>query len=305
MAEEAGYQTIIVEKERGRARITLNRPEKLNALSRQLQSELAAALHDADDDTRVHSVILRGAGRAFSAGYDLTPDRTLAGEEQAEPDQYADVYRKSQAFDDDTYRMESAQRDRMTIFDMHKPVIGQLHGYCIAGGTDLIFLCDIVVAADDAQIGFPPVRAMGGPPAHMWTYHVGPQWAKYMLLTGDLITGAKAAEIGLVWNAVPADQLEETVEELADKMAMIHPDMLAGNKRSANLALELMGARTMQKLASEMDARMHTSPSMEDWRVRNREEGLKSALEWRDGRFNNADQRRAWQEEHWDEGPRN
>ena len=305
MAEEAGYQTIIVEKERGRARITLNRPEKLNALSRQLQSELARALRDADDDTRVHCVILRGAGRAFSAGYDLTPDRVLEGEDQAEPDQYADVYRKSQAFDDDTFRMESAQRDRMTIFDMHKPVIGQLHGYCIAGGTDLIFLCDIVVAAEDAQIGFPPVRAMGGPPAHMWIYHVGPQWAKYMLLTGDLISGSKAAEIGLVWSAVPADQLEETVEELADKMAMIHPDMLAGNKRSANLALELMGARTMQKLSSELDARMHTSPAMEEWRVRNREEGLKAALEWRDGRFNNPETRRKWQEEHWEEGPRN
>jgi enoyl-CoA hydratase len=305
MAEEAGYQTIIVEKERGRARITLNRPEKLNALSRQLQSELARALRDADDDTRVHCVILRGAGRAFSAGYDLTPDRVLEGEDQAEPDQYADVYRTSQAFDDDTFRMESAQRDRMTIFDMHKPVLGQLHGYCIAGGTDLIFLCDIVVAAEDAQIGYPPVRAMGGPPAHMWTYHVGPQWAKYMLLTGDLISGAKAAEIGLVWSAVPADQLEETVEELADKMAMIHPDMLAGNKRSANLALELMGARTMQKLSSELDARMHTSPAMEEWRVRNREEGLKSALEWRDGRFNNPETRRRWQQEHWEEGPRN
>jgi enoyl-CoA hydratase len=187
---------------------------------------------------------------------------------------------------------------------MHKPVIGQLHGYCIAGGTDLIFLCDIVVAAEDMQIGFPPVRAMGGPPAHMWTYHVGPQWAKYMLLTGDLISGKQAKEIGLVWDAVPLEQLEERVEELADRMAMIHPDLLSGNKRSVNLALELMGARTMQRLAAEMDARMHTSPAMEDWRSRNREQGLKAALEWRDGRFNNPEARRAWQEENWPEGPR-
>ena len=305
MAETSDYQAIIVERERGRVRITLNRPEKLNALSRQLQSELGEALRDADNDTRVHCVILRGAGRAFSAGYDLTPERTLEGEDAptGETD-YADVYRQSQAFDDDVFRMESAQRERMTIFDMHKPVIGQLHGYCIAGGTDLIFLCDIVVAADDAQIGFPPVRAQGGPPAHMWTYHVGPQWAKYMLLTGDLISGAKAEEIGLVWRAVPPDQLEETVEELADKMAMTHPDLLTGNKRSVNLALELMGARTMQRMAAEMDARMHTSPGMEDWRSRNRGEGLKAALEWRDGRFDNPEARRAWQEEHWDEGPR-
>jgi enoyl-CoA hydratase len=298
------YETILVEKERGRARITLNRPEKLNALSRKLQSELARALRDADEDNRVHCVILRGAGRAFSAGYDLTPERRLEGESTDEQDRYADVYRHSQAYDDDVYRMEGAQRDRMTIFEMHKPVIGQLHGYCIAGGTDLMFLCDIVVAAEDVQIGFPPVRAMGGPPAHMWTYHVGPQWAKYMLLTGDLISGKQAKEIGLVWDAVPIEQLEERVEELADRMAMIHPDLLSGNKRAVNLALELMGARTMQRLAAELDARMHTSPAMEDWRGRNREEGLKAALEWRDGRFNNPEARRAWQEEHWPEGPR-
>ena len=304
MAVTTEYETILVEKERGRARITLNRPEKLNALSRKLQSELARALRDADEDNRVHCVILKGAGRAFSAGYDLTPERRLEGESVDEQDQYAEVYRHSQAFDDDVFRMEGAQRDRLTIFDMHKPVIGQLHGYCIAGGTDLVFLCDIVIAAEDMQIGFPPVRAMGGPPAHMWTYHVGPQWAKYMLLTGDLISGKQAKEIGLVWDAVPLDQLEEHVEELADRMAMIHPDLLSGNKRSVNLALELMGARTMQRLAAEMDARMHTSPAMEDWRSRNREQGLKAALEWRDGRFNNPEARRAWQEENWPEGPR-
>ena len=302
MADQT-YETIIVEKERGRARITLNRPEKLNALSAQLQRELRDALLDADRDNRVHSVILRGAGRAFCAGYDLTPDRRLEGE-SANEDGYSEVYRHSQSFDDDVWRMEEAQRDRMTIFDMHKPVIGQLHGYCVAGGTDLILLCDIVVAARDAQIGFPPVRAMGGPPAHMWTYLVGPQWAKYMLLTGEFISGELAQEIGLVWRAVPPEELEETVEELADRLAMVHTDFLTGNKRSVNLALELMGARTMQRLAAEMDSRMHTSPGMDDWRTRNREEGLKPALAWRDGRFSNPQQRLDWQREAWPEGPR-
>lgn len=302
--QPAEYETIIVEKERGRARITLNRPEKLNALSAQLQAELRHALWDADRDTRVHSIILRGAGRSFCAGYDLTPERRLAGESGAEANPYADVYRKNQTFDDDVWRMEEAQRDRMAIFDIHKPVIGQVHGFCVAGGTDLVFLCDIVVADQDARIGFPPVRAMGGPPAHMWTYHVGPQWAKYMLLTGEFISGTEAERIGLVWKAVPGDQLSETVEELADRMAMIHPDLLAGNKRSVNLALELMGARTMQRLAAEIDARMHTSPGMDEWRTRNNEQGLKEALAWRDGRFANAEQRRQWQQEHWPEGPR-
>ncbi|MSP21539.1 MAG: crotonase/enoyl-CoA hydratase family protein [Dehalococcoidia bacterium] len=298
------YETIIVEKERGRARITLNRPEKLNALSRRLQAELAAALHDADEDTRVHSIIIRGAGRSFCAGYDLTPERRIEGETLDERDRYTEVYRTSQAFDDDVFRMEGAQRDRMTIFDMHKPVIAQVHGYCVAGGTDLALVCDIVIAAQDAHIGFPPVRAMGGPPAHMWTYLVGPQWAKYMLLTGEFVTGIEAERIGLVWKSVPLDDLEETVEELADRLAMVPTDLLSGNKRSVNLAMELMGARTMQRLAAEMDARMHVSPSMEEWRSRNREEGLKSALEWRDGRFANPEMRRKWQDEHWPEGPR-
>ncbi len=298
------YETIIVEKERGRARITLNRPEKLNALSARLQSELAAALRDADEDTRVHSVIIRGAGRSFCPGYDLTPERRLEGESVDASDEYAQVYRHSQAFDDDVLRMEGAQRNRMTIFDMHKPVLAQVHGYCVAGGTDLALLCDIVIAAHDAHIGFPPVRAMGGPPAHMWTYLVGPQWAKYLLLTGEFVTGAEAERIGLVWKSVPLADLEETVEELADRLAMVPTDLLSGNKRSVNLALEMMGARTMQRLAAEMDARMHVSPSMEDWRTRNREEGLRSALEWRDGRFANPEMRRQWQIEHWPEGPR-
>lgn len=298
------YETIIVEKERGRARITLNRPEKLNALSARLQSELAAALRDADEDTRVHSIIIRGAGRSFCAGYDLTPERRLEGESVDAKDEYAQVYRHTQAFDDDVFRMEGAQRNRMTIFDMHKPVLAQIHGYCVAGGTDLALLCDIVIAAEDAHIGFPPVRAMGGPPAHMWTYLVGPQWAKYMLLTGEFVTGAEAERIGLVWKSVPLADLEETVEELADRLAMVPTDLLSGNKRSVNLALEMMGARTMQRLAAEMDARMHVSPSMEDWRTRNREEGLRSALEWRDGRFANPEMRRQWQMEHWPEGPR-
>src|SRR5688572_8711027 len=146
----ADFETILYEVDGGKARITLNRPEKLNALSRQLQRELNTALWEADNDNRVHVVILRGAGRAFSAGYDLT-----AG---GRGEDYADRYRGRTKIDDDIWSMEQAQRDRMAIFDMHKPVIAQIHGYCLAGGTDVALLCDIVIAADDAVIGFPPVR---------------------------------------------------------------------------------------------------------------------------------------------------
>jgi enoyl-CoA hydratase len=271
------FENIIYEKEGGKARITLNRPEKLNAITQQLQRELNAALWDADNDNTVHVVIIRGAGRAFSAGYDISG----GGRNET----YSEVYRGRVEIDDDAWRMEQAQRDRMAIFDMHKPVIAQVHGYCLAGGTDMALLCDMVIAAEDAVIGFPPVRAMGSPPAHMWTYHVGPQWAKRILLTGDSISGKDAERIGLVVQAVPRDDLERTVEELAGRMAMIDPHLLSANKRACNLALELMGARTMQRLAVEIDARAHQAPAVKEFGRISREQGHKAALEWRDNRF--------------------
>ena len=231
------FETIIYEKDGGKARITLNRPEKLNALSAKLQRELNTALWEADNDAAVHAIILRGNGRAFCAGYDLSPmqsgprvaaekggggeSSTSAGEGARAPaesgEAYTNVYRGMSNFDDDAWQLERQQRDRLAIMDIHKPVIAQVHGYCLAGGTDLALMCDIVVVADDAVIGYPPVRAMGSPPQHMWTYLVGPQWAKYMLLTGDSISGMEAADIGLVWRSFPADALEAAVEGLAAK----------------------------------------------------------------------------------------
>lgn len=167
------FETVIYAKEGGKARVTLNRPDKLNALSMKLQRELNAALWEADNDRDVHVVILRGAGRAFCAGYDISP---MQGQRRQAPadEAYTDVYRGVGTLDDDIWQLERQQRERMAIWDLHKPVIAQVHGYCLAGGTDLALLCDIVVAADDAVIGFPPVRAMGSPVAHMWTYLVGP-----------------------------------------------------------------------------------------------------------------------------------
>ncbi len=277
---ELDFENIVYQKERGRARITLNRPEKLNALSIGLQQELNRALHEADNDTEVHCAVLRGAGRAFSAGYDLT-----GGARRSAAEPQTTTYRGRTSLEDDIWQMEQSQRLRMLIFDMHKPVIAQVHGYCLAGGTDVALLCDMIIAADDAVIGFPPVRSMGQPPHHMWTYHVGPQWAKRMLLTGDSISGADAAAIGLVLQAVPAAALEETVEALADKLALIDTDLLAANKRTCNLALELMGARTMQRIATEMDGRAHQAPSVAEFNQIAREKGLKPALEWRDSKF--------------------
>ncbi len=297
------FETVVYEKEGGKARITLNRPEKLNALSAKLQRELNAALWEADNDSAVHVVVLSGAGRAFCAGYDLTPMQSPPPRRDAS-EAYTSVYRGGTSMDDDIWQLERQQRDRMAIWDLHKPVIAQVHGYCLAGGTDLALLCDLVVAADDAVIGFPPVRAMGSPPGHMWTYLVGPQWAKYFLLTGDSVTGREAAEIGLVFKSVPSGALEAEVEALAAKMEKIDIELLSPNKRIVNAALELMGARTLQRMAAENDGRAHQAPSVREFGRIAMTQGLKAALEWRDGKFGDSrgsaeyQKRRAEQEEH-------
>ena len=280
-------ENVIVERSESVATLRLNRPEKLNALSMRLQHELNAALWEADNDAAVHVIILRGAGRAFCAGYDLSPMQSPPPPSQKKDDSetYTNVYRGMAIYDDDAWQLERQQRDRMAIWDIHKPVIAQIHGYCLAGGTDLAWLCDIVVAADETVIGFPPVRAMGSPPAHMWTYLVGPQWAKYFLLTGDSISGAEAAEIGLVWRSFPLDELESAVEALASKMEKIDVELLSPNKRIVNLAMEMMGARTLQRVAAENDARAHLAPAVREFGRRAMTEGLKSALEWRDSKF--------------------
>ncbi len=280
------FQNIIYDVVDGRARITLNRPAKRNALSIGLLTELHEALWEADNDKDVHSVIIRGAGKAFSAGYDLTPGLNNPASGAGSKKTYRDggIY-ADPTIDDDIWRLEYSQRLRMVLFDMHKPSIAQVHGHCLAGGADIALLCDMVIAADDAVIGFPPARDLGSLPNQMWVYHCGPQWAKRLVLTGDTVTGAEAADIGLVMKAVPADLLEAEVEGLADRMAMIDPDLLAANKRIVNLGLELMGARTLQRLSAENDARAHLAPGTRSFRKVAREDGLKAALAGRDANF--------------------
>jgi enoyl-CoA hydratase len=272
------YTFIRNERVDGRVRITLNRPDKRNALNEELLTELHDALWEADEDNRVHCVILAGAGQDFSSGYDLQRyDRPVALQVE---------HRRGRAkFDDDSWHQERLQRLRMALFDMHKPVIAQVQGRCLAGGTDLALLCDMIICADDASFGFPPARSQGSLPSNMWLYMVGPQWAKRLLLTGDLIGGRDAATIGLVLKAVPADRLTAEVEALADRLALIDPDLLSANKRIVNIGLELMGARTLQRMAAEMDARGHLADSRSKFNRTVLEEGLKEAVKQRDGPF--------------------
>jgi len=279
----AGFENIIYETADGRARITLNRPDKLNALSLELQAELSEALWEADNDRSVHCVIIKGAGRAFSAGYDLSgAGSNVPVSRIADPDK---SYRGARSIDDDAWQLERSQRYRMAIFDMHKPVIAQVHGYCLAGGTDIAMLCDMIIAAENATFGFPPARDLGALPNNMWLYNVGPQWAKRLTLTGDTVTGAEAQEIGLILKAVPEDLLEQEVEGLAARMAHIDPDLLSANKRIINMGLELMGARTLQRMASENDVRGHNTRAANEYRQSVKEHGLKATLRARDAKF--------------------
>jgi enoyl-CoA hydratase len=269
------FEQIIYEVRNTTAIVTLNRPEKRNALSAQILRELSAALLEADEHNAVHCVVLRGAGPHFCAGADLSEYSSGRGE----------AYRGRQEIDDDVWRLEQGQRLRLTLFDMHKPVIAQVHGTCIGIGTDLAWLCDMVLAADDARIGFPPVRDLGTPPGSMWLYHCGPQWAKRLLLTGDSVTGADAASIGLALKSVPADQLEAEVMRLAERMGLVDPHLLSANKRLVNVGLELMGARTMQRVGAEIDARGHLAPKARAFRETMREHGVKFAFQKRDAAF--------------------
>ena len=271
------YQFIEYEASNGIGRVRLNRPEKLNALSRELQDELVDCLERADDDPEVRVMTLRGNGRAFCAGYDITPPSTP--EAQAAAQEQRDNIRA------DIHRMKRTPNTMNSILNLSKPVIVGVHGYCIAGGTDLAMHCDIIIAADDAQIGFPPVRSMGTPPTHMWTYMVGPQWAKWFLLTGESVSGTRAEELGLVWKSVPGEGLDAAVEDLARTMARIPWELLAANKSIVNKAMDLMGRSTLQHIAAETDAIAHQAPIVKEFSRMAREEGLKAALEWRDGPF--------------------
>ena len=270
-----GYSDIRYEARDGRARVTLAMPKTHNAITDRMLTELEEAAWRADDDSSVHCLILRGDGPSFCSGYDLTALGRKPEEGQ----------RSGRSLDDDIWLLERNNRRIRALWEMHKPTIAQVHGNCLAGGTDLAMVCDMVVVADDARIGFPAARSMGTLPNNLWLYHCGPQWAKRLQLTGDSITGADAATIGLALKSVPADRLEDEVEGIADRLALIDSDLLAANKRITNLGLELMGAQMLQRLAAENDARAHRAEAVRGIGRNIRELGLKEVLRRRDEPF--------------------
>lgn len=271
------YTSIEYRTEDNIAHITLNRPEKRNALNSTIRDEIVTALRAAERDDEVRVVLIEGAGPSFCSGYDINPSGS------GRPSEYV----SRRWFDGWTDQFtRSCLRDWLTIWDLLKPVVAKVHGYCLAGGTELMSMCDIVFAADDALIGYPPMRGMTTPDVPYFPWKMPMARAKYLQLTGNAITGKQAAEWGWIAKSFPADQLEaETMRELR-ALTSISPDLLAANKLNLNQTYEIMGFRTAIATAPQWHALSgQMRPGAGEFGRISREEGLRAALEWRDGAF--------------------
>lgn len=267
------------------ARLTLNRPDRLNAINAALRDTLEAHLRDIAVDPGISVVVLRGAGRAFCAGYDLN---ALPGND-APPEPGAPVssdYMGGLSVTEDQERLRQTVDRWMWLWSFPKPTIAQVHGYCLAGGGELAAMCDIGICSDDAQFGHPASRAVGIPPTLcLWPMKIGLARTKEMLFTGDLVSGKEAAEIGIVNRSVPIDELESTVMHLAERIAMTPLEALRIHKSVANRWFETLGVRTCAALGVEFDVLFHQTATAADFSQRVKSEGLGRALEVRDGPF--------------------
>jgi enoyl-CoA hydratase len=266
-------ETIVYEKVEDRVfRITLDRPEKLNAMNGRLLSELDAALDEFEADPEASVLVIRGAGRAFCAGYDLT------GSGGGGPGAFTVT--------EDRWSLRKTIARWQRLWNLPKPTIAQVHGYCLAGGTELAGHCDIVFAADDAQFGHPAGRTLGViPTLSMWPYLMGMRKTKEYLFTGDSITAAEALEYGLVNRVYPRGRLDEETLAYARRVAMIPADLLTLHKAATNRFFELMGIYAAEQSASEFDVIAHQTATAKTEVRRMRELGLKKALDARDESF--------------------
>jgi enoyl-CoA hydratase len=268
---DARFETLLVEQFDRVARLTLNRPEKRNALSQQAQAELIAAVEGCAEDETVHAVVIRGAGRSFSSGYDISS----AGDGAAGSPSIPHLAMSTLAL----------ARGWGRIWNAPIMVIAQIHGHCLAGATDLAQHCDLIIAADDATIGFPAVRMGGTPPTNMWLYNAGPQWAKRLLCTGDTFTGRLAAQIGFALESVPAEELDDRVMALARRIAAVGREIVAINKLVINTGLDLMGRAALQQYSGPMDAIANYASERAVFNATAQEIGLRAAFEQRDAPF--------------------
>lgn len=278
------YGNILVETDGPVATITLNRPEKLNALSMGLREDLEASLREMNPGDAVRVVRIRAAGRAFCAGYDLTPGRTRPASTQERGTKAWELGESRIATDRQGLR-EMVDR-WLWMWGYRKPIVAQVQGYCLAGGGELVGACDIIFAAEDARFGHPASRALGIPPTlGMWPAKIGMLKTKELLFTGDMIDGREAERIGMVNRAIPADRLDDETMAFCRRIAQLPLDALSVHKHVTNRWFEIAGLRTAAAEGAEFDAIYHETPAAKEFNRIAQDQGLKSALGWRDDPF--------------------
>jgi enoyl-CoA hydratase len=268
---EPSYRFLLVDEPRPFVRrITLNRPEKRNALHNPLRAELFDALEAADRDESVRVSVIRGAGPCFSAGYDLgfpnseqQPWHTARGDGNW-PRHVVEGWFK--------------------IWDLAKPVIAQVHGWCLAGGSELMAACDLVYVSEDARIGYPPVRLMSPPDMQFHPWLAGMRSAMELMLTGDSVSGAEAARMGLANRCFADGELEARVLEVAERVAKVPSDLQQLNKRSVHRAMEIMGMRAAIRAGTEIQALGFHQRSSREY-MKEFAKGVTAALDARDAKF--------------------
>jgi enoyl-CoA hydratase len=268
----ATYETVIYERADEKIfRLTLNRPEKLNAMSNKLLAELDEVMNEFESDDDASVLIVRGAGRAFCAGYDLQPTQR-AGSGFA-------VHRDRTALHKVVDRWQR-------LWALPKPTIAQVHGYCLAGATELAGHCDLVFASDDAQFGHPAGRSLGIlPTISMWPVLLGPRKAKEYFFTGDLMNAQEALDSHLVNRVYPKDQLEAETLAYARRVATVPLELLALHKASVNRWLDIQGIRALEQSSADLDCIAHQTEAAKNFMKASRERGLKEALGERDRPF--------------------
>ncbi|MDP6392475.1 MAG: crotonase/enoyl-CoA hydratase family protein [Arenicellales bacterium] len=265
---------ILYERDGRLARITLNRPEALNAIDSAIPALLQGAVERANDDPAVRVIVLSGRGKAFCAGYDLNAYAESPGTNPGIQDMPWDPM-KDFAF------MKRNTDHFMSLWKSLLPVICKVHGYAIAGGSDIALCADLLLMAEDSKLGYPPARVWGTPTTAMWVYRLGVERAKRLLLTGDLIDGHQAADWGL-GEVVPAEELDTATEALAERIASVPRNQLIMQKLMVNQALENMGLGSTQTLATLFDGISRHSPEGLNFKHRSESLGWKQAVRERD-----------------------
>ncbi|CAB1078224.1 Enoyl-CoA hydratase (EC [Olavius algarvensis Delta 1 endosymbiont] len=269
------FGTVLYEAKARVATITLNRPERFNAISETMPEDIAAAFGHANNDDAVHVVVLTGAGRGFCGGYDLKEFAEQAGTNRGIQDMPWDPMI-------DYNFMGRCTQNFMSIWRCPKPVIGRIHGDAVAGGSDIALCCDIIIMNEKARIGYPPSRVWGCPTTAMWIYRLGAERAKQMLFTGDLISGAKAEKMGLIFQSVPLEELDQAVNRLTERIKGVPKNQLMMMKMMVNQAYENMGLASTQTIATIFDGMARHSPEGVWFKQRAEKVGFKQAVAERD-----------------------